>query len=148
MDMQRALRQEVASICHVVEAGECRRCARRRKHKQGEPAARAVPSGHALAVRDCLMLLLPLLHSPAAVPFWATKHPATHGKCVICDENAADSVFYSCGHMCVCHLCAHQLRVCPHRRCHRPPPHPAQTEHHTCPMCRSPIQDILRVFMI
>ena len=58
MDMQRALRQEVASICHVVEASECRRCTRRRKHKQGEPAARAIPSGTALAVKDCLAVMM------------------------------------------------------------------------------------------
>lgn len=50
-------------------------------------------------------------------------------ECVIC-SNAVDSVLYRCGHMCVCNLCARHLKV----------------GNQCCPLCRAPIDDIVRVY--
>jgi len=55
--------------------------------------------------------------------------PAYALECVICSK-PVDSVLYRCGHMCVCNLCARHLKV----------------GNQCCPLCRAPIDDIVRVF--
>jgi len=52
------------------------------------------------------------------------------GDCVICGDKV-DSVIYRCGHMCVCNLCARTL----------------QSQDQWCPVCRGPIEDIVRVYI-
>jgi hypothetical protein len=129
--MQRALRQEIASLAHALAESECKRCERHRHRKAGQVTRAHAPD---TTVRDCTsgvrsLRALAYITVIFVVPFWATKSPATAGKCLVCDEHngkhlneaaesafahevcAADSVFYRCGHMCVCHGCAHQLRV-------------------------------------
>ena len=50
--------------------------------------------------------------------------------CLLCDEHPADAVLYRCGHRCSCLRCAHYMRH----------------ERQPCPLCRAPIEDVVRVF--
>ena len=59
-----------------------------------------------------------------------TVVPAAYGVCVVCTQNKIDSVVYRCGHMCVCQPCGYELIA----------------GNHKCPMCRTPITDIVRVY--
>ena len=46
----------------------------------------------------------------------------------------ADTVLYRCGHLCVCYTCGLQLRQA------------ATADAMKCPVCRAPVDDILRVY--
>eukprot|EP00117_Sycon_ciliatum_P020134 scpid52815/ scgid1647/ E3 ubiquitin-protein ligase NEURL1B; Neuralized-like protein 1B; Neuralized-like protein 3 len=62
-----------------------------------------------------------------------TTGPMQGGTCVVCHTCPSDATFYSCGHMCTCCQCAHDLHA-------RPNP--------VCPICRAPVKDIIRVFHV
>ncbi|KAH7569739.1 hypothetical protein JRO89_XS06G0258400 [Xanthoceras sorbifolium] len=51
--------------------------------------------------------------------------------CCICYEMQVDSLLYRCGHMCTCLKCAHEL----------------QWSSGKCPICRAPIDDVVRAYM-
>ena len=68
--------------------------------------------------------------TPSGEPAPDTVVPDGFGVCVVCTQNKIDSVVYRCGHMCVCQPCGYELIG----------------GNHKCPMCRSPITDIVRVF--
>lgn len=53
------------------------------------------------------------------------------GACLVCTSKSADAVFYRCGHLCACISCAHTLTARGLR----------------CPICRSPIDDVVQVFI-
>ncbi|CAF0722463.1 unnamed protein product [Rotaria sordida] len=62
------------------------------------------------------------------------SQPMNAGHCTICLTAIADTVLYRCGHLCVCYMCGLNLR---------------QTRSTTvvkCPICRAPVDDILRVY--
>ncbi|TRY93679.1 hypothetical protein DNTS_029391 [Danionella cerebrum] len=61
----------------------------------------------------------------------ASPSAVTGDECVICCEQTVDSVLYSCGHMCVCSVCGGKLM---------------EMLSPSCPMCRSPIRDIIRIY--
>ena len=86
LDMQRALRQEVASVCHVLERSECKRCTKHRRHR----AAPDITHAPDLTFRERLAYHCSSVDSQlitlATVPFWSTKQPLTHGKCLVCDD--------------------------------------------------------------
>ena len=63
-------------------------------------------------------------------PAPGTVVPESFGVCVVCTQNKIDSVVYRCGHMCVCQPCGYELIG----------------GNHKCPMCRTPITDIVRVY--
>ncbi|XP_078310194.1 uncharacterized protein LOC111136285 isoform X2 [Crassostrea virginica] len=50
--------------------------------------------------------------------------------CVVCRDEVSNSVIYNCGHMCICQACGNQLK----------------NRNSTCPVCRAPIRDIIRVY--
>ena len=52
-------------------------------------------------------------------------------ECAVCLERPPDCVLYMCGHMCVCYNCA--LDIC-------------QSADASCPICRRPIIDIIKIF--
>ncbi|KAI0232093.1 hypothetical protein LSAT2_017594 [Lamellibrachia satsuma] len=58
------------------------------------------------------------------------SRPASDGRCLICLDRSVDTVFYQCGHMCVCYSCGMELRA----------------RGSNCLMCRAPIRDAIRVY--
>ena len=64
----------------------------------------------------------------------AASQSITAGQCTVCLTAMADTVMYRCGHLCVCYTCGLNLQ---------------QTTSATgvkCPICRAPVDDILRVY--
>ena len=57
MDMQRALRQEVSSICHAVEASECARCMRHRRIKEAKAAHRVAGEVALRTGANCILFI-------------------------------------------------------------------------------------------
>lgn len=94
------------------------------QHARGS-ASRGLHHLHMATVRP------PTTSAQEAVPP-ALDHasPKGGGTCLLCLENAADAVLYRCGHRCACLRCAHYLRY----------------EKQPCPLCRSPIDDVIRVY--
>jgi len=58
---------------------------------------------------------------------------ASATECSVCLERQIDSVLYTCGHMCMCYECAVGVRF-------------AGTEGGSCPICRQPIKDVIRIY--
>lgn len=56
----------------------------------------------------------------------------THNLCVICMEKERDSIFYPCGHECVCSTCGKEFMY--------------KAVQKICPVCRNRIKDIVRVY--
>lgn len=52
-------------------------------------------------------------------------------ECAVCLEKPTDCVLYMCGHMCLCYECAVDIKQKPGA---------------TCPICRQPIKDIIKIF--
>jgi hypothetical protein len=66
---------------------------------------------------------------PPAAP---APHPdAEETMCVVCFDAPKDHAIVPCGHQCVCGACAEQL---------------AKTRTPTCPVCREPIRETMKVF--
>lgn len=70
--------------------------------------------------------VVPVAHPPTSA---MVTRPASQ-TCILCLENDADAVLYRCGHRCACLRCAHFLRY----------------EKKPCPLCRAPIDDVIRVY--
>jgi hypothetical protein len=58
--------------------------------------------------------------------------PAMSGTCIVCLESRVDAMLYSCGHMCSCAMCGRHLVA----------------SGQSCPICRAPIRDVVRVYMV
>lgn len=68
---------------------------------------------------------------PSVRPSPTSRRIFPLGACVICTEAEVSTVFYKCGHMCACNLCAFTLKQ---RRA-------------KCPICRAPITDVIQAFV-
>jgi hypothetical protein len=68
---------------------------------------------------------------PSVRPSPTSRRTFPLGACVICTEAEVSTVFYKCGHMCACNLCAFTLKQ---RRA-------------KCPICRAPITDVIQAFI-
>ncbi|CAF0759915.1 unnamed protein product [Adineta steineri] len=64
----------------------------------------------------------------------SSSHPINAGHCTICLTAIVDTVLYRCGHLCVCYICGLNLRET------------TSTTRMKCPICRAPVDDILRVY--
>lgn len=62
----------------------------------------------------------------------ARSRRANDSKCIICLDDDADAVLYRCGHICMCYTCALRMRNAKGQ----------------CPVCRAPINDIVRAYRI
>jgi hypothetical protein len=56
--------------------------------------------------------------------------PVDESQCAVCQDKAADTVMYQCGHLCACYSCAVLLKQ----------------RDAKCPICRAPIRDIIRAY--
>lgn len=63
-----------------------------------------------------------------------STQPTNAGHCTICLTALADTVLYRCGHLCVCYVCGLNLQQT------------TSTHGVKCPICRAPVDDILRVY--
>jgi len=61
-------------------------------------------------------------------PLTPTPNENQFQECIICVDNIATMALVSCGHMCLCHDCASRFLDNP------------------CPICRQPVNDILRIY--
>jgi len=64
----------------------------------------------------------------------SSNQPMNAGHCTVCLTAMADTVLYRCGHLCVCYICGLNLRET------------SSATRSKCPICRAPIDDILRVY--
>lgn len=64
----------------------------------------------------------------------SVNQPVNAGHCTICLNSIADTVLYQCGHLCVCYMCGLTLRTT------------TSANRVKCPICRAPVDDILRVY--
>jgi hypothetical protein len=71
------------------------------------------------------------LGSSSVGPPAAQNLDAEETQCVVCFDAPKDHLIVPCGHMCVCAECAEQLN---------------KTITPTCPVCREPIQQTVKVF--
>ncbi|KAK2173937.1 hypothetical protein NP493_839g00077 [Ridgeia piscesae] len=103
LEIQRSIRQEVSASlarCHVTSAAD-------------DAISRPRCDGQAT--------------TDSPLP---PSQPASDGKCLICLDRSVDTVFYQCGHMCVCYTCGMELRA----------------RGGNCLMCRAPIRDAIKVY--
>jgi len=75
--------------------------------------------------------LAALSSSDVSVAAGAGSFPSGQGSlkpgcCVVCCERPIDAMFYRCGHVCTCFMCASSLRV--------------------CTICRAPVAEVCRVY--
>ncbi|PAA53726.1 hypothetical protein BOX15_Mlig004465g3, partial [Macrostomum lignano] len=56
------------------------------------------------------------------------------GACLICLSSQADTVMYRCGHLCLCSMCTARMKEA------------APGGRMSCPVCRAPVVDTVRVF--
>ena len=52
-------------------------------------------------------------------------------ECKVCCEEAVNCVLYTCGHMCMCYSCAMAVK---------------EQKGGLCPICRQPIQDVIKTY--
>jgi hypothetical protein len=72
------------------------------------------------------------LGGSAVPPAAPAPHPdAEETMCVVCFDAPKDHAIVPCGHICVCEACAEKL---------------TKTRKPTCPVCREPIQQTMKVF--
>ncbi|CAK8676507.1 unnamed protein product [Clavelina lepadiformis] len=62
---------------------------------------------------------------------WNTKVQYTSQECVICCDSEADHVILDCRHCCLCEKCANKLQ---------------RNGDPLCPLCRGPIDRIIRIY--
>lgn len=82
---------------------------------------------------------LPLRQRPAPAPTGfsadgkksAESIDNANNECTICFEKPTDCVLYTCGHMCLCYECALDIK---------------RRQGSTCPICRQPIKDIIKIY--
>jgi hypothetical protein len=122
-----AVKAAAAEAAAVVETAE-----RLRLEEEVAALTLSVQSDTLRLQRDALRLqqAQAQLGVPPAAP---TPHPddAEETMCVVCFDAPKDHIIVPCGHMCVCASCAEQL---------------TKTRTPTCPVCREPIRETMKVF--
>jgi hypothetical protein len=117
---------EVAAAAAAVEAvAKAEVAAERLRLEQDLAAATLRMQTDALLVQQ----MQAQLGVPPAAP---APHPdAEETMCVVCFDAPKDHAIVPCGHVCVCEACAEQL---------------TKTRTPSCPVCREPIQQTMKVF--
>jgi hypothetical protein len=124
LDIQRSIRQEVSAAMNRPPARCLSECSHEGKlvtDGDGVPDEGSTASSSAVTV-----------HAAHPTPNQNAYKPAVSGTCVVCLETRVDAMLYSCGHMCSCALCGRHLIA----------------SGQNCPICRAPIRDVVRVYMV
>lgn len=105
-----ALREEVAALKHAIDAGfdiqlDIQRAVRQEvaaaMHAQGAAGAETSACTVAEGAGDAA--------AGAGAVAWRRHRTVDGGACVICLDRQVDSLLYACGHMCTCAQCGRQL---------------------------------------
>jgi len=115
LDTQRSIRQEVSSIFNTFMT----------EYLASHPQVSGQHNFNQLHQQQQLAQSISTIQQNSN-----TTTPMERGKCIICVDQAVDTVFYQCGHMCTCHSCAIHLKV----------------GSKACPMCRAPIRDVIKTY--
>jgi hypothetical protein len=137
----------VAEARGVIEQAKAEQAERARAAAEAAAVAAAVEAAERLRVEEEVAVLTLSMQSDAlrlqqmqaqlgdsVVPPAAarTPHPdAEETMCVVCFDAPKEYAIVPCGHQCVCASCAEQL---------------TKTRTPTCPVCREPIQQTMKVF--
>jgi hypothetical protein len=132
-----ALRRALQDMSQQQETllAEVRRLQRRRQHGPGHgvgrrPGLRLGARARGSGGRDAAARgRSPSATLPAELEKRRPAAPPA-AACILCESAPANAVLYRCGHRCACLQCAHYLR---HERL-------------ACPLCRAPIDDVVRIF--
>ncbi|UYV71724.1 NEURL1B [Cordylochernes scorpioides] len=73
---------------------------------------------------------LPTLEIPAVEAAASLEDASRLGECILCCEQEINSIFYDCGHACMCFQCAKEQ----------------WSKSNQCPMCRRAIKDVIRIY--
>jgi hypothetical protein len=121
----RAAAEEAAAAAVVKAAAEVAAAAERVKMEEEMAALAMTMQSDALRMQQ----MQAQLGVPPAAP---APHPdSEETMCVVCFDAPKDHAIVPCGHMCVCARCAEQL---------------TKTRTPTCPVCREPIIQTMKVF--
>jgi hypothetical protein len=120
---------EEAAAAAAVKAAATEAAAAERLQMEEELAALTLRAqADALRIQQVQARLGSSVVPPAA----PAPHPdAEETMCVVCFDAPKDHIIVPCGHMCVCASCAEQL---------------TKTRTPTCPVCREPIRETMKVF--
>lgn len=137
----RALREEVNVLKNVISASFDLQLDIQRSIRQEVSAAMNSPARLSLA-RPAVQETSTCTAEPEAdmeqegatsmVGKERTARPVAAGVCTVCLEARIDSLLYGCGHMCTCSMCGRQLIA----------------SGQSCPICRAPVRDVVRAFMV
>lgn len=86
------------------------------------------------SIRQEVASALTNTRNPTTTATPVANNPVDAGRCTICLTAVADTVLYRCGHLCVCYTCGLHLQQA------------RRVEIVKCPVCRAPVDDILRVY--
>jgi hypothetical protein len=99
--------------------------------KAAAEAAAAAKRQQMVAELAALDLRTKQLHSELGSGSGTSQLDAEETMCVVCFDAPKDHLVLPCKHLCVCEACAEQL---------------TKTRTPTCPVCREPIQQTMKVF--
>ena len=120
----RAAAEEAAAAAAVKEVAETEAAAERLQAEEEMAALTLRMQSDALRLQQMRARV-----GSSAVP---TAHQDTEeAQCVVCFDAPKDHIIVPCGHQCVCAGCAEQL---------------TKTRTPTCPVCREPIRETVKVF--
>ena len=121
----RAAAEEAEVAAVVKAAAEVESAAERLKMEEEMAAVALTMQSGALRMQQ----MQAQLGVPPAAP---APHPdSEETMCVVCFDAPKDHIIVPCCHMCVCARCAEQL---------------TKTRTPTCPVCRGPIRETMKVF--
>ncbi|CAL8078338.1 unnamed protein product [Orchesella dallaii] len=120
----------IRNVPHSVSAVNCSPA------KVGASSSSSAASLAAMSANEKNMATYATLNKkvsgPSISPAPSRDAPNWSVECVACCERPVDSVFYSCGHMCMCYQCAVEYWKTKEKGC--------------CPICRATISDVIRTY--
>ena len=125
----RVAAEEAAAKAAVEAVAEAAEAAKRQKMEQDLAALTLRMQNDARRMRNDALLAQQMQAQLGVPP--AAPTPDAEDQCVLCFDAPKDHIILPCYHVCVCEACAEQL---------------TKTRTPTCPVCREPIQQTMKVF--